>query len=375
MATTIQSTSDVPTTTAPPPTTTVAPPTTAAPSPTTTTSSYVSPTTDPAATSAVSPSPSPSPDQPGSGGGSGGKQTSSRKPATRTSSSIGSTPVPSSGGVGTGNGGNGTGGSIGGDSSNSGSSKSVVGPVVGSIAGVLVLAFIVAVFVMRYRKKNKDRQRRLDVLLDPNGPGQDRAQALGLGGSTNTLGKPRPSSIQNLATKPSGQLEMAAIAGGAAAPGIIGGPIHHADDGYNDYDYQQGYQHVPYAGYQDQYDQYDPYYQQPMPLAQPGAQMPPVGYYPDSPRQRQQLAQQQHHQPYGAGSPSMSHSSAPSPSKPYPQPPHVAGSSPLALYQQATPNDSYERFNKVESSDYAASQSPARNPQIIPDERMKASQQ
>ncbi|KAF9372596.1 hypothetical protein BGX21_004739 [Mortierella sp. AD011] len=356
--------------------------TTAAPQPTTTTTEApVTTTTAPAETtttnaptSDASPvttttdgsvaNPSPSPDQSGGGGGGSGGRATKTKSSARTATSGGSYPTQVSGSVGNSTGSD-TGNSIsGGPSENDGSSKSLAGPIVGGIAGALVLAFLIAVFVMRYRKKNKARQRRLDILLDP-----EQAQALGLSGGSNASGKPRPTSVNSPIPKPSAQLEMAPITSGAVPPSA-GGPIHHSDGGYNGYDYQQGYQSVPYGGYQDQYEQYeqyDPYYQQPMPTAQPVmGQLQPTGYYPDSPRQQQQLAHlQQQRQPYGSGSPSISHSS-PASQNAYPQQIYATGSSPLVPHQQqAAPAESYERFNKVESNDYIASQSPARNPQII----------
>ncbi|KAF9368937.1 hypothetical protein CPC16_004922, partial [Podila verticillata] len=146
-------------------------------------------------------------------------------------------------------------------------------------------------------------------------------------------------------------------------------------DGYENYDYQQGYQQVPYGGYQDQYDQYDPYYNQ-----QPTAG--PTGYYSEtSPHlhHQQGLVQGPGQQGPGqlgfAGSPSMTHSSA-SPMS-YPQPPAsgTAGS-PRTPLQSATAQaaggagSQYDRFNKIEMSDYANTQSPARNPQVIPKDRV-----
>ncbi|KAF9999994.1 hypothetical protein BGZ80_000634 [Entomortierella chlamydospora] len=364
-----------PITEAPPPTTTTeAPTTTTTEAPVTTTAAPPETTTTNVPTSDASPAttttdgsvanPSPSPDQSGNGGGSSGGKATKTKSSVRTATGSGLYPTQVSGSVGNSTGSDTANSISGGPSDNDGSSKSLAGPIVGGIAGALVLAFLVAVFVMRYRKKSKARQRRLDILLDP-----EQAQALGLSGGSNASGKPRPTSVNSPIPKPSTQLEMAPITSGPAPPGA-GGPIHHSDGGYNGYDYQQGYQNVSYGGYQDQYeqyDQYDPYYQQPIPTAQPVmGQLQPTGYYPDSPRQQQQLAHlQQQRQPYGSGSPSICHSS-PASQNAYPQQIYATGSSPLVPHQQqAAPAESYERFNKVESSDYIASQSPARNPQII----------
>ncbi|KAG0204051.1 hypothetical protein BGX28_003892 [Mortierella sp. GBA30] len=295
-----------------------------------------------------------------------GKPRPSRAPG-RTTGGAGANPthVPGAGGNNGNNGNNNNGGNnnggIGdgttGNSTKDGqtsSSSSLAGPIVGGIAGVLVVAFLVGVFVMRYRKKNRARQRRLDILLDQNGQGQDQVHALGLTGDGTTAatggdagavkGSPGP-------RRPSTHLEMNAIGAGAMA-------AHqqhpYGNEGYENYDYQQGYQQVPYGQYQEQYDQYDPYYQQPG-----GGQLPPVGYY--HPENSPQLQQQQQLHPYGAGSPSVAHAVTGSPSlASYPQ--HVP--SPLTPQPQqavgATATTSGEAH-----VDYT--QSPTRNPQTFTD--------
>ncbi|KAG0041185.1 hypothetical protein BGZ90_010010, partial [Linnemannia elongata] len=74
--------------------------------------------------------------------------------------------------------------------------KSIIAPVIGGIAGVLVLAFLVAVFVMRQRKKSKARKRRLEFLDDHNaGPITSGAAAGGAGGAAgrpDSLSSPLP---------------------------------------------------------------------------------------------------------------------------------------------------------------------------------------
>ncbi|KAF9431639.1 hypothetical protein BGZ76_011902 [Entomortierella beljakovae] len=323
--------------------------TTDAPQPTTTSPTTTAPnpplSSDPPATTSTDkpdPEPTPSPEHTsgGSGGGGGSKVTKSKSP-TRPSTD-GAYPVATPGG-----GSENTGAIGSGSSHNGSSSKSIIGPIIGGIAGVLVLAFLVAVFVMRHRKKNKAK-RRLDILLGP-GQNQDHSSPI-------TSNKPRPSSMHG--TQQSTQVEMTAIPSNNTAHSGLGGPAYQTNDGYSGYEYQQGYQNVPYGGYQDQYDQYgqyDPYYQQPA-AAQQASQMPVANYYPES---QQQLA----HQPFGAGSPAISHSSAPSPPKPFPQPPSVTGGSP---YQQHLVPEPYDKQNKIESGDYASAHSPARNPQVIP---------
>ncbi|KAI8601359.1 hypothetical protein EDD21DRAFT_109222, partial [Dissophora ornata] len=410
MASTLPSvapTTDIPHTTVTSPSPTTTDTTTTTTTITTTTpppqsSSPSSPPTSPSTPSTSdNPSPSPSPtSDPGTGGGGGSKSPSkTSKSATKTSS--GNSPSQLPGGTGSGDGGTGSGGtgidgsgnSTSSDSTNGGGSKSLIGPIIGGIAAVLVVAFLVGVFVMRYRKKNKERQRRLDILFDSNGQGQDQVQALGLGGADGgagpnaSSGKPRASSIHSSGARPSTHLEMAAIGGGGAA--LAGAAaMHHNNDGYQ-YDYQQGYNnHVPYGGYQDQYeqyDQYDPYYQQPaqpLPSSQSGAQLPPVGYYSESPNlaySQSAQQQQQQHLSYGTGSPSVAQSSVASPQISYPPPPPATGASPLTPpHQQATttggtPGETYDRFNKIEARDYANTQSPARNPQIITEDNVKVS--
>ncbi|KAG0028768.1 hypothetical protein BGZ82_008254 [Podila clonocystis] len=379
-----------PVTTPAPPTTTPAPPpattpatTPPAPPATTTPSPILPPTTS------DEPQPPLTSDDPSTKTSTSRGTSNTHNPKPSGGGSGGTTNPPVTGGSGNNNTGSGTGTGIS-DSSKS-NSKSVVGPVIGGIAAVLVLAFLIGVFVMRWRKKSQARKR-LDVLLDQSGQGHDQiASALGGSPSVGGAGKPRPSSINSSVARPSnvGQMEMAAVGTGA---GVVAQQQkqqqqqqqqqyqqqQYQHDGYDNYDYQQGYQQVPYGGYQDQYDQYDPYYSQQQPMAQ-GHQ--PTGYYSEtSPHLQNQLQGQGQHGPgqHGyTGSPSMTHSSA-SPSS-YPQPPasNTAGS-PRTPLQSATTQtagglgSAYDRFNKIELSDYANTQSPARNPQVIPEERVKA---
>ncbi|KAF9404148.1 hypothetical protein BGZ94_004335 [Podila epigama] len=293
----------------------------------------------------------------------------------------GSYPTPSSGAGGGGGGGgsnNGNGAGIT-DGQSDPESKSVVGPVVGGIAGVLVLGFLVSVFVMRWRKKSRARKRRLDILLDPSGQGQDQvSSALGASGAAGAgASEARPTSIQSSPARPSiagnGQMEMTGVAVGGASMAHHYGQQQHQQqqqqqqqydgydgyDGYGNYDYQQGYPHVvPYGGYQEQYDQHDPYYN------------------PEQQQQQYQYQYQQQQQQHLAGpsavSPPLTHPSA-SP-KAYPPPPasHSAGS-PQTSPQAAT-TMAYDRHNKIEKGDYMNTQSPARNPQVVTEDGVKVPQ-
>ncbi|KAF9959422.1 hypothetical protein BGZ72_009683 [Mortierella alpina] len=258
------------------------------------------------------------------------------------------------------------------------SSSAPVGAIIGGIAGVLVIGFLIAVFVMRYKKKSRARKRRLDFLGDSaDGASHRPVSTQGAGGlSPSPLPGSRP-------------LEMAALGGSAAvaASPVVGAAAaqHHANDAY---DYQQGYQQVPYGAYPEQYsnDQYDPYY------AQRQQQQPPQqqGYYVDP--QQQQLQQQgyyQDNQQYqnqfvppvpisnnlslGTGSPSMTHATASPPSYPHPPPSTATGDqhSPHTSFQSSVPaplpgGSSYDKNAKVESG-YAGTQSSARNPQLVPE--------
>ncbi|KAF9275080.1 hypothetical protein BGZ74_004125 [Mortierella antarctica] len=377
-----------PVTVAPTPATTPALPTMPAPPPTTT------PATIPPASQPTTPSPNPLPtdepqpgptsDDPSTKTSTSRRPVNSPKPGQSGGGGGGTTSPPATGGSGNNNNSNGTGTDRTGitDSNTKPDSKSVVGPVVGGIAAVLVLAFLIGVFVMRWRKKSRARKR-LDVLLDQSGQGHDQITSA-LGGSPNVggAGKPRPSSIRSSVARPSsvGQMEMAAVGAGAGVEAQQQQQQQqqqyqqqYQHDGYDNYDYQQGYQQVPYGGYQDQYDQYDPYYSQQQPIAQ-GHQ--PTRYYSETSPHLQHQVQGQGQQVPGqhgyTGSPSMTHSSV-SPSS-YPQPPasNTAGS-PRTPLQSATahaaggPGSAYDRFNKIEMSDYANTQSPARNPQVIPE--------
>ncbi|KAF9913992.1 hypothetical protein BX616_009183 [Lobosporangium transversale] len=269
-------------------------------------------------------------------------------------------------------------------------SKNVLAPVIGGIAAVLVLAFLVAVFVMRQKKKNRARKRRLEF-LDHSG-----AAAPGAGATA------RPTSVQNSNARPSTPagghpLEMAAIGGAAVGAGAGAAsqlPNSHNNDGF---DYQQGYQQVPYgAGYQEQYDQYDPYYAQRQQQQQGQAYYADQqqGYYPPEDYQQQQQYQNQFVPPapigyannsnnysQGTGSPSMTHATASPKSYPQPPPSTTGGhSSPRTPFQNASgtlpvpsaEQTSYDKNAKIESG-YIGTQSTARNPQLVPEneERIK----
>ncbi|KAF9171476.1 hypothetical protein BGX20_007536 [Mortierella sp. AD010] len=315
-------------------------------------------------TSTVSPSPAPATDTKTSNGG-GGK--------TKTSKSYGSGTATISGGPSSSNtpGDNGDNNSSN-DTQGGGGSK-IIGPVVGSICGVLVLAFIVGVFVMRYRKKSKARKRRLDFLNDhgntsatitssqhQDSPGLPAA-ALARP-STPSGGRP-----SNLGGRP---MEMTAVGGGMA------GAAHVPNEGY---DYQPGYQQqAKYGGYQEQYDQndqYDPYYAQRQ------------NYYPEQQQQypQQQYQQQQYQQQYQqqqypnqfappaviGGSPAMTHAST---AYPPPPPSTITGghSSPRTPQQSNVDVASYEK-NAISETGYTPNHSQSRNPQLVPEneERIK----
>ncbi|KAF8968655.1 hypothetical protein BGZ46_010832 [Entomortierella lignicola] len=295
------------------------------------------PATSPA--SSVDPYPttvSPDPGQPATtraGGGGGKTKTTSRPTDTGTSSIAGPNPTNAPG--------NGS------DNSDSKSGSSVIAPVVGSICGVLVVAFIVAVFVMRYRKKSKARKRRLDFLNDHTNSAGDA----GFGGAGTSSQSQLP--MQNITGRPATPVGGRSSAVGGGRPvemGVIGGagaspsPLHKGA-----YDYQQGYQQTPY-GYQEQYeqsDQYDPYYAQHQ------------GY-------EQQYQNQFAPAPIG-GSPAMTHATAS-----YPPPPPstiTAGHSSPRTPQQTNVSavgNSYEK-NAMIDNGYSGTHSSARNPQLVPE--------
>ncbi|KAF9349699.1 hypothetical protein BGX34_001642 [Mortierella sp. NVP85] len=258
--------------------------------------------------------------------------------------------------------------------------KTNLGPIFGGIAAVLVLAFLTFVFVVRYRKKSKARKRRLDFLGDGNhstgGLGGAAALGGGGGGGASSISPPRPSGGGRPSTPSGGRpMEMSAVGAGAS----------RLNEGY---DYEQGYQQVPFGGYPDQHDQYDPYYAQ--------HQQPAQGYYPDQQQQGYYPDQQQGYYPpeqqyqnqfmppahlgannnngysQGTGSPSMTHVTA-SP-KSFPQPPLSSAGGYSAhgtpLQSEVLPEPSYEKFSKLESDSIATH---ARNPQLIPEneERIK----
>ncbi|KAG0051973.1 hypothetical protein BGZ83_003111 [Gryganskiella cystojenkinii] len=310
--------------------------------------------------------------------------------------------VPSGGPAGPsnspGNGGN----SDGGDK-DSGDNKAPLGPIIGGVAGVLVLAFLVGVFFMRYKKKSRARKRRLEF-LDHNGGGAGAgAITSGRPGASSpapgaalasAAGGRRPDSLQG--SRPSGPgnrpLEMAAVGGGAAV-GAAALAHHNNNEGY---EYPQGYQQPPYGGqYNDQYDQpgydqYDPYYAQNHQQA---------GYYGDALQQQQQQEyyNDQYNQnqfappapiggavagggygtPAGTGSsPSMTHATLSPKSYPQPPPSTTGGqSSPRTPFQNAAvpvpSRSSFDKNAKVENNAYVGAHSAARNPQVMPQDEDK----
>ncbi|KAF9926435.1 hypothetical protein BGZ67_008103 [Mortierella alpina] len=308
-----------------------------------------------------SPSADPNPSQPDP---TSVVRTSSKKPGGKATSTSGGTPEP----TGTGSGSPQNGGSN--------SSSAPVGAIIGGIAGVLVVGFLIAVFVMRYKKKSKARKRRLDFLGDSaDGASHRPVSTQGAGGlSPSPLPGSRP-------------LEMAAMGGSAAvaASPVVGAAAaqHHAND------YQQGYQQVPYGGYPEQYnnDQYDPYYaqrQQQQPPQQQGYYIDPQqhqlqqqGYYQDNQQYQNQFAPPVpigNNLSLGTGSPSMTHATASPPSYPHPPPstatgdhhsPHTSFQSPVSAPVPGG-GSSYDKNAKVESG-YAGTQSSARNPQLVPE--------
>ncbi|KAG0321193.1 hypothetical protein BG000_003329 [Podila horticola] len=279
---------------------------------------------------------------------------------TTTTSGSGGAPVPTPGDGNTDNKGDGS------------EKKSIVAPVVGAIAGILVLAFFVAVFVMRKRKAAA-RKRRLDFLGEGSNNEPITSGSAGTGAAAAAIGGAhRPSSVSST-PRPSNQaahrpIEMAGVAKPQSPPQRAS-----AQPGYNNY--QQGYQQVPYGQgqgdyqypdqyqYQKQNDQYDPYYAQ-------HQQQQQQGYYPDQQQGYYEYPdQQQQNQfvapgPLAHSSPSMSNSSA------YPPPPPstitAAQSSPRTpLAQAGSPQAAYDKNTK---EGYAGTQSPARNPQMVPED-------
>lgn len=252
--------------------------------------------------------------------------------------------------------------------------KSIVAPVVGAIAGILILAFFVAVFVMRKRKAAA-RKRRLDFLGEgSNNEPITSGSGAGTGAAAAIGGAHRPSSVSST-PRPSNQaahrpMEMTGVAKSPQRASV--------QPGYNN-NYQQGYQQVPYGQgqgqgdyqYPDQYqyqnqnqnDQYDPYYaqrqQQQQQAYYPDQQQQGYYEYPDQQQQSQFVAPG----PLAHSSPSMSNSSA------YPPPPPSTitanQSSPRTpLAQAGAPQAAYDKNAK---EGYAGTQSPARNPQMVPE--------
>ncbi|KAF9918067.1 hypothetical protein FBU30_000403 [Linnemannia zychae] len=343
-----------PTSTAPP---TSLPPTSTAPNP------PVSPTANP------NPNPNPSPDP---------TQTSTKPKPNRPTSTKGpvtgtATGVPP---------GPGNGGTIDdGSNTNKGDSgdgkKSIIAPVIGGIAGALVLAFLVAVFVMRQRKKNKARKRRLEF-LDDHSAGPITSASVGRPDSLSSPHPPRPATPVNRPSGPGARpLEMAAIGGGAAAH-------HHQQQHQNDgYDYQQGYQQVAYGGYSDpsqqQYDQYDqqydPYYaQRQQQQAHEYYADQQQGYYPEGHSyQQSQFTPAAPARGSLNGSPAMTQATASNMAYPPPPPSTTTGghSSPRTtpLQQSAVPPPGQISMEK--GAPYAGTQSAVRNPQIITEDDVK----
>ncbi|KAG0307137.1 hypothetical protein BGZ98_000956 [Dissophora globulifera] len=153
----------------------------------------------------------------------------------------------------------------------------------------------------------------------------------------------------------------------------IGGSTLAASQHHNDgYDYQQGYQQVPYGGHT---EQYDPYYDQRQHQAQGYYADQQQGYYPEEQQYHNQYAPSTPHNgtasvSLGSSSPSTTLVGA-SPMS-YPQPP-PAMSSPRTSTQSAVPvapgGPSYLNNAKVENNTH----SPLRNPQLVPEneERIK----
>ncbi|KAF9973709.1 hypothetical protein BGZ73_003009 [Actinomortierella ambigua] len=259
--------------------------------------------------------------------------------------------------------------------------------VVGSLAAVLVLAFLAAVFLMRYRKR-KAARKRLDALLDNGGSSQGQVQ------SALNNNKPRPESITSSRPSnagPSGpsNAEMTAIGGavgaGAAvtAAGSRPGINHNANDYYatgyaaQQHGYGQG-QH-PYGAYPDQYDQYgypvssqagygyataaavgygDQHTHQP----HPGQEYPPVsaagGYYRGSPSMAHATAYPPPPPPTTGASPRASfHPPPKSVGTPTLSSTVVSGASPMlsdtpgTLYAEAVGSQTSPALNKVELSE------------------------
>ncbi|KAF8939437.1 hypothetical protein BGZ58_009713 [Dissophora ornata] len=336
---------------------------------TTTTTSTTTTTQATVPTVTTDPASSPDPSKPTTskaGKTTGGVRTNTT--ADPTSSAIGTGPTQASGSNGNGNGNS---------NGSSSSAKSVIGPAIGGVAAVLVLAFLIGVFMMRYKKKNKARKRRLDFLEDHHG-GSSSGTALSgaalsgaaLGGAGAAAASHSPASTQNAALRPSTPaggrpLEMAAVGASAA---IASNPHNEG------YDYQQGYQQVPYNGYPEQYNQYDPYYAQRQQQAQGYYADQQQGYYPEGQHYQNQFAPPAPVgiNSQGTSSPSMTHATA-SP-KSYPQPPlstTTGGhSSPHTPLQSTVPAPGggipYEK-NAMAENGYAGSHSPARNPQLVPE--------
>ncbi|KAF9962780.1 hypothetical protein BGZ65_007990 [Modicella reniformis] len=150
-------------------------------------------------------------------------------------------------------------------------------------------------------------------------------EALGLGGND----KPRPST----------HLKMAGVSGPDVAIDL--GAIH------DNYGYQQGYHDVHNGGYHDQHNQYDPYYDQ-------SFASPLGGHHPD-PSNLQRMS-------HGTEASSTAHSSSQSP---------VVAMGVSSQIPSIDARETYDKFAKVEMSDYVNTQSMARNPQAILEDGVK----
>ncbi|KAF9114564.1 hypothetical protein BGW39_003309, partial [Mortierella sp. 14UC] len=241
------------------------------------------------------------------------------------------------------------------------------------------------------------RKRRLDF-LDDHGAGPitsgSGGAAVGANHRPDSLSSPLPPRPATPIGRASGQgarpLEMAAIGGGAAVAAHHHHQQqqqHHQADGY---DYQQGYQQVPYGGYSDpaqqqqqsydQYDQqYDPYYaQRQQQQAQEYYADQQQGYYPEGHSYQQQSQFTPAAPVRGSlnGSPAMTQNTA-SPNLAYPPPPPStttgANSSPRTtpLQQSAVPVPVPGRGSFEKGAPYAGTNSAARNPQVITEDDVK----
>lgn len=191
------------------------------------------------------------------------------------------------------------------------SQKSMIGPVMGGVVGVLVVAFVVGALMMRYWNRRKKSQQQLDTLLDQN-HGSDHVDTKGRrehSGDTTPNGTRTSSAIRL-----SSNLDMAEV-GGSGAP-------------------QQRYQQAFSGDYLDLYKQYDLYPQRP--LSQSRSSIPP-GFYQDL----------------------------------FDLPNEPESSSTLPWLITSSTGIGHDRFSKAEMEDLETPVSPGRNPQVIPDDDIK----